>query len=133
MRSRYDPANDGKYRPDNDGRYTHIGDKDRGQYAGGGGEYTGGGGQYTGSVSGGGQYTGNGGDYDGGFGKYSGGNGQTNAGKNVKIDPRFGVKADPTTAKPKPKPNPNLNAGAKDGWKIIRDEKTEDTDGYHYL
>lgn len=129
MRLRYNPANDGKYRPSNDGKYIHVGDKDRGQYTGGGGEYTGGGGQYNG----------NGGDYNGGFGKYDG---ETNGGKSPRIDTRVTVKpatsrpkptSNPTTAKPKPKSNYNLNAGDKDGWKIIRDEKTEDTDGYHYL
>ncbi|KAG4076895.1 hypothetical protein HA402_015882 [Bradysia odoriphaga] len=112
-------ANDGKYRPSDDGKYTHIGDKDRGQYTGGGGEYTGGGGEYTGG----------GGAYDGGFGKYSGGSGQSNAGANAGIGSRVGLEKYSTTLKP----TPNVNAIGNNGWRIIRDERTEDTDGYHYL
>lgn len=100
MHCRYNPANDGKYRPGNDGKYIHMGDKDRGQYTGGGGEYT------------------------GGFGKYNGGNAQTDFQIYSKVD----VKLDQPTVKPKV--NPYINNG---GWKIIRDERTEDTDGYHYL
>lgn len=114
--SRYNPGNDGKYRPGDDGKYNHVGDKDRGLYTGGGGEYTGGGGEYTG----------NGGAYDGGFGKYSGGSGITTARGNIGTGSRVPLA---TTVKP----DPHAFAVGSNGWRIIRDEKTEDTDGYHYL
>lgn len=122
---RYNPNNDGQYRPSNDGKYVHVSDKDRGLYSGGGGEYTGGGGEYSG---GGGQYQ---------------GQSESTTARTVNIGSRLGLRPVVTTRKPpkavyvvtttRPKISINPLASGAVGWQTIRNEKTEDIDGYRYL
>lgn len=116
---RYNPANDGRYVPSDDGRYTHIAGKDGPGDAGYvGGVFKGGpGGKYVGA-------NGNGGGAGGsGFG---GGGANKAGGRNQGGSNRAAVAA--TTQKS------YVTKGAPpEGWAIIRNEKTESTDGYHYL
>lgn len=116
--NRYNPANDGRYVGSNDGKYVHVAGKDgpgSPGYVGGGGQYSGGslgGGQYSGGLVGGGQYSGN-------------------AGARNSNSGRIGSSGLGTT--PSPKPAAVTAAQPKEGWQIIRNEKSETDDGYHYL
>ena len=130
---RYRPSDDGRYRPANDGSYSHVGDGGRivgGAYSGGGGAYTGGGGKYTGTSSG------------------------TRV-KTIKITPKPKVSTGSGGAQtsssasgqvqaPKPKVN-SVTIGAVQSnrgsvvvenlepIKIIRQEQSQDEEGYRYL
>lgn len=136
-------------------------EKDRGLYAGGGGQYTGGGGQYTGSGGQYAGDSGDGGKYyhidDGNRGKNEGTkNTGSRVGYNIPTEIQIGGRNNltppattrtnltpPATTRttgpaiigiaPASKTSYPNSANSGSGWKIIRQEQSEDSDGYHYL
>lgn len=124
---RYNPAADGRYVPSNDGKYVHIAGKDGPGDAGYvGGIYTGGpGGKYTGGNGAGG---GAGGAGRGGSAQGNRGSAASGSGVGVGVGGAGSGNKGATTQRT------YVTKGAPpDGWEIIRNEKTESVDGYHYL
>lgn len=136
---RYNSGSDGRYVPSDDGKYVHIAGKSGpggGDYTGGGDQYNGGGGQYTGDRSAVGP--------GGAGGKYTGSSGTVNiisTGSKTTTNSAGSASSGGGTGKSRISSNlsnvavrPNLGKGAPpNGWNIIKNEKTETIDGYHYL
>lgn len=132
---RYNPGGDGRYIGGNDGKYVHVAGKDGPGDAGYRGDLIGGG-QYSGKNIGGGKYSGTGGTSGGGSASGSGGRAtgvdtrQSVVGSGGSVVGSGGRPSVTTTSQ---RPTVVTKAAPPEGWQIIRDEKSETADGYHYL
>lgn len=128
---RYNPAGDGRYVGSNDGKYVHIAGKDGPGDAGYKGTLIGGG-EYSGKNIGGGQYSG--GSGQAGSGASGGGSAVGSGGRatgilSLQTAVGIGGRAAATTQRP----IVVTKAIPAEGWQIIRNEKSESPEGYHYL